>query len=497
MNYTSSVTWYPFDQFPPGIWQALGVVQCEVQSSHALVGTMAIGVMSEAVQGIADVQIPQGPLCPTSTWVLGVVDSGGGKTPTLNKLRKPSVQAWEALCGQEDTARLEQYEINHQAWKLEFDVLSDDLRKAARKKVDTSDPKQRLAEHMRAKPKKPRRTKVSYSNSTVEALLHGMAESWPNVALAIDEASMFFNGRMADGFPPLNQCWDGQSITIERRSQDEPVVVDQPRATLILGVQTALLDKYFKRRGSEGRDLGTMARMLICCPPDNQGYRNVAPIELDQRPLDAFHERVQALLMQSVGEDGEPIAQKRLVKFSPEAADRFHHLRSLIESQMRPGERLANVRDYAAKATRHIAKLAAIFEVFENDSNVIGLEMLERAINFIDWYVSEYQRLFALPPEIPQDEQDADTLYPWLCQFVNRRGNRYLVRNDIRKHAPNCVRSKDRLELALQALWRRGLVGLWQLGRISYVDMSPQWAYDPAALSVALCSYRSRRGVTL
>ncbi len=495
MNYAFSPLWYPCDQFPSGIWQALDVVQRQVQSSPALVGTMAIGVMSEAVQGVADVQIPQGPRCPTSTWVLGVVDSGGGKTPTLNMLRRPSVQAWEAQRYQEHGTLLKQYEIDHQAWKLELDELSNNLRKAVRKKLELSEPKQRLAAHMLVKPKKPRRIKVSYADSTVEALLHGMAEFWPNVSLPIDEAAMFFNGHMADGLPSLNQCWDGQSLSIDRRSQDEPALVDEPRATLILGVQTALLDKYFKRRGSEGRDLGTMARMLVCCPQNNQGYRNVAPIELDQRPLDAFHHRVQALLTQSVGEDGEPIAQKRLVEFSSEAAARLHDLRSQIEWEVRPFERLADVRDYAAKATRHIAKLAAILEIFENDSDVIGLEMLNRAISFIDWYMKEYQRLFALPPEIPLEEQDAGTLYPWLCQFADRRRNRYLVRNDIRKHAPNCVRSKERLEQALQVLSRRGQVGLWQLGRISYVDMSPQWAYDGTALSEALGSYRNRRGL--
>lgn len=495
MSYNFDTPWFPFNEFPPGIWQALDVVQRQIQSSPALVGTMAIGVMAEAVQGVADVQIPQGPRCPTSTWVLGVVDSGGGKTPTLNMLRRPSVQAWEAQRYQEHVTLLEQFEIDHQAWRLELDELSNDLRKAVRKKLELSEPKQRLAAHMLVKPKKPRRIKLSYSDSTVEALLHGMAESWPNVTLPVDEAAMFFNGHMADGLPSLNQCWDGQSLSIDRRSQDEPTLVDEPRATLILGVQTALLEKYFKRRGSEGRDLGTMARMLVCCPPNNQGYRNVAPIELDLRPLDAFHRRVQALLTQSVGKAGEPISQKRLVEFSPEAAARFHDLRRQIEWEVRPFERLANVRDYAAKATRHIAKLAAIFEIFENDSDVIGLEILNRAISFIDWYVKEYQRLFTLPPETPQEELDADTLYPWLCQFANRRGNRYLVRNDIRKHAPNSVRSKERLEQALQVLNRRGLVGLWQLGRICYVDMSPQLVYDQTALNMALGSYRSRRGM--
>ncbi|MCL6264488.1 YfjI family protein [Craterilacuibacter sp. RT1T] len=495
MNYAFASSWYPFDQFPPDIWQALNVVQCQVQSAPALVGTMAIGVMSEAVQGIADVQIPQGPRCPTSTWVLGVVDSGGGKTPTLNMLRHGSVQAWEARRYQEHAVLLEQYEIDHQAWKLELDELSSDLRKAVRKKQDTSDAKQYLAAHMLAKPEKPRRLKLSYSDATVEALLHGMGEFWPNVALPIDEASIFFNGHMANGLPLLNQSWDGHTISIDRRSQDEPILIDQPRATLILGIQTAQLQKYFKRRGSEGRDLGTMARMLVCCPPDNQGYRNVSPIELDQRPLDVFHQRVQALLTQSVGEDGEPIAQKRLVEFSPEAAERFHNLREQIEWNIRPFGCMADVRDYAAKATRHVAKLAAIFEIFENDSDVIGLEMLERAINLIDWHIKEYQRLFALPPEIPQCEQDADLLLPWLYQFANHRGNRYLMRNDIRKHAPNSIRSKDRLMAALQVLCQRGQVGLWQLERISYVDMQPTWGYDPAALSVAIGCYRNRRGL--
>lgn len=497
MNNFNVVLGYPFHMFPPKIGQSLHSVQVQAQSPFALVGTMAIGVMSEAVQGLADVQIPQGPRCPTSTWVLAVVDSGGGKTPTMNLLRNRSVQAFETSQYQAYEAQLEQYEINHLAWKLELDERSNELRKSVRKKEDASELKQRLAKHMLAKPKKPRRIKLSYPDATVEALLYGMAESWPNVALPSDEASLFFNGHMADGLASLNQCWDGQPISIDRRSLDEPITVDAPRVTLNLGIQPALLEKYFKRRGNEGRDLGTLPRMLICCPESNQGFRNVTPAEVDPQYLDAFHKRMQALLTQSIDEKGEPIAQKRVIEFSPEAATRFHKLRGEIEWELRPGGYLESVRDYAAKASRHVAKLAAIFELFENDSDVISLDMLERAISFIDWYIKEYQRVFTVPPEMPQEVQDADMLYPWLCQFVNRRCNRYLMKNDIRKHAPNCLRSKQRLEQALLMLAQRGQIALWQLGKTCYIDMSPQLPYDPTSLQTALNNYRIKQGQTL
>lgn len=494
MNNFNVVLGYPFHMFPTKIWQALNSVQMQTQSPHALVGTMAIGVMSEAIQGIADVQIPQGPRCPTSTWVLAVVDSGGGKTPTLNLLRNRSVQAFETSHYQAHDAELEQYEIDHLAWKLELDELSNALRKSVRKQQDTSELKQRLAEHMLAKPKKPRRIKLSYPDATVEALLYGMAESWPNVALPSDEASLFFNGHMADGLASLNQCWDGQPLSIDRRSLDEPITVNAPRVTLILGIQTALLEKYFKRRGNEGRDLGALPRMLICCPENNQGFRNVTPAEVDLQPLDAFHERVQDLLKQSIDKDGKPIDQKRVIEFSPEATTRFHELRGQIERELRPEGLLESVRDYAAKASRHVAKLAAIFELFENDSYVISLDMLERAINLIDWHVGEYRQFFVLPPEMPQEMQDADMLYPWLCQFTQRRCNRYLMKNDVRKHAPNCLRSKQRLEQALLVLAQRGQISLWQLGKIGYIDMSPHLPYDPISLQVALNSYRIKPG---
>lgn len=496
MNYANPMPLYPLHMFPPKLWQALNLVQMQIQSSPAMVGTMAIGVMSEAVQGLADVQIPQGPLCTLSTWVLAIADSGGGKTPTMNMLRIRSVVAFEAGKYQAYAAQLEQYEIDHLAWKLELDELSNALRKAVRKKQDTSELKLHLATHMLAKPKKPRRIKLSCPDPTVEALLHGMAKFWPNVALPIDEASLFFNGHMADGLASLNQCWDGQSLSIDRRSLDEPITVDAPRVTLNLGIQPDLLGKYFKRRGNEGRSLGALPRMLICCPENNQGFRNVTPIALDLQHLDAFHQRVQALLAQSIAEDGEPIAQKRVIEFSPEAATRFHELRGQIECDIRPGGWLEPVSDYAAKAARHVAKLAATFELFENDNGVISLDMLERAISLIHWYVAEYRRLFTSPPEMPQEVKDADTLYPWLCQFATRRCNRYLMKNDVLKHAPNCMRSKPRLEQVLQVLWQRGQVGLWQLGKVGYIDLSPLQPYDPTSLQTALNSYRAKRSQT-
>lgn len=484
---------YPTHAFPMMIQNAMTAVGIQTQVMPELVGTLTVGVMSEAVQGVADVQIPQGPLCPTSTWVLAVVDSGGGKTPTLNLLRNQSIQAFEAAQLQAYQCKFQQYETDRLTWQLELDELSSALRKAVRKQLDTTELKQSLAAHMQQAPKKPRRVKLSYPDATIEAFCHGLAEHWPNASLPTDEASMFLNGHMANGLASLNQCWDGQPICLDRRSQGQPLTVDAPRVSVILGIQSGQLEKYFNRRGTEIRDLGTLPRMLICCPPDNQGFRNVMPTHINPAHLAWFHDRAQELLKQSMTDAGDPISTKRVITFSPEAEARFHQLRIEYENSIGPGCFRQSVRDFIAKATRHVARLAAIFEVFENGSDVISLDMLERAICLVNWYAVEYQRLLTPPPELPQELRDAEELYPWLWNFMQRRCNRYLIVNDIRKHAPNALRDTPRLKAALLNLGQRGMLVYYILDKIHYIDMQPQLIQDSSALQFAIESHRTRR----
>lgn len=487
-------TLYPQDALPALILNAVQAVQLSTQSPLPMTATFALSLMAEAVQGLADVQIPSGPRCSLSLAVLAIVDSGGGKSPALNMLRKAVVEFENALQLRYLEA-LKRYEADLTIWQLTRAEYEKALRKAVAKSLDTAEAQARLLEHQQVIPKKPRNPILTYANPTIEALVNGLANYQQNAALVSDEASAIFNGRVTQMLALLNKMLDGDKTSMERKGVPDPIVVQQPRLTAVLALQPGQLDRYFKRTGDDALDIGFMARMLVCKPLIFTGMRDVRPVDVDPQFLAALHERITALLMQSFGPDGEPIAQKKVVIFSPEAAQYYVEVRQHIEQQQMPGGACEHIKDFAAKAGRHVAKLAAIMEIVVNDSYVISLDMLQRATSLIYWHADEYRRVFAKPAELPQPFVDANLLYPWLLNFMQVRSSRYVMKNDVLKHAPNSLRNKERLDAALEVLQQQRWIGwhfLYQ-GKMQFLDLCPSLPADQYALEVAINQYRMKK----
>lgn len=483
---------FPEQALPEMVRRAVWATHQKIQSPLSMVATLSIGVMSEAVQGVAGVQIPDGPYCPLSCWPLVIAETGMGKTPSMNMLRHP-IPVWEAAQQAQYQKAMEGYKAEHRAWELELAEYEQAVRKAARKGLDTLASKKRLAEHMALEPKPPRKITLTYQDATPEAFCQGLCDNWPNASLVNDEAASCFNGHMGQAMAMLNQRWEFQPLSIERVSRDKPLYVQDPRVTLNWATQPGPFWRYMARRGQEARELGTLARFLCCQPDNNQGLRHVGPVEIGPQEMHGFHDRVTACLQASIGEDGEPLAEKLVLTFSQEAATRYHQIRAEMEGALRPGGCLENVKDYAAKAPRHLARLAGLFEYFETGNTIISLEILERAHTVLAWFINEYIRLFVPAPAIPQEQLDADRLYPWLQQFAQKRNNRCLIKNDVRKHVLNELREKERLERALMVLHLRGWIFHGILEKVCFIDTMPSLGCDPAALNAAMHTYRSLR----
>lgn len=485
---------YPENSWPLLVNNAIHSVQLQTQSPLPYIATIAMSVIAETVQGLAYVQIPSGPICSLSVSVLAILDSGGGKSPVLKMLRKPVVD-FEAEMQEIYKEKMQVYRTSEKIWKITDDEYAKALRRAITKGEDVVTVEERIVAHQKVKPEKPPYPVLTYANPTIEALVHGLAKNWPNAAVVSDEASGLINGRLAQGLALLNQLMDGARVSVERKGEPDPIIVPEPRLTCVLALQPGQLEKYFNRTGEDARDIGFLARTLICKPFVMPGSRNVSPVEPDPQFLDQFHDRVKALLKQSVGQDGLPITKKRAVVFCPEAAEAYVNLRQQIETGLMVGGYFANIKDFAEKAARHVAKLAAMLEIFVNDSYVIRTDMLWCAMSLINWHAEEFKRIFAKPDELAQPFQDANTLLPWLHHFMRGRTNRYLMKNDVLKHAPSSLRSKARLESALQVLVNQGQLG-WNVllqGKMHFLDLFPALPFDMYALQIAVEHYRFKK----
>lgn len=458
-----------------------------------LATTLLIGVLAEVTQGLADVQIPNGPVNPLSLWIMLIAESGEGKTPVLNLLRKPVVD-FENAQHERYQLQVTNYEIEHKLWRETDKQLSSQLRKAVRDGKNLDEARLALAENMKAKPQKPMRIQLTYSDTTIEALLKGLCENWPTAALVSDEASRYLKGSIANAFPLLNQRWETGPLHIERSSQDTPIHAEDPRVVLLWAMQPKPLKTFLEHKGKDARELGTLARFIISRPPSTQGYRDVMPRDDDPKHLLWFHSRCSSLLAQTIDRVGEPRKEKLRITFSHEATANFFKMRSKIEEQIRPGDWLAHAKDYAAKASRQVARIAAIFELFENDSMVIGTESLNAAIGLMEWYTAGYINTVCSDATAPQETQDADKLYSWLDHRTRSYNNRYIVRNDVQKGCPRPMRNDIlRLEAALTVLQQRRQIAILSYDNLLTIDMLPWQLQDMTSLINAISLHRSKR----
>lgn len=492
LNNFSMAPQCPVDRLPWKLRQVVLSTQHRIQVHPELALILLLGVLAEVTQGAANVQIPMGPINPLNLWILLVADSGEGKTPTLNLLRK-AVTDFEKAQYVRYQQEQDEYTIQHKLWKEIDKELASQLRKAIRDGDDLTATKSALAEHTKVKPPLPKRAVLTYSDTTVEALLQGLCGQWPNAALVSDEASSYLKGSIANALPLLNQRWEMGPLDIERSSLDASLHADDPRITLNWAMQSSPLKAYLEQKGQEARELGTLARFIISCPPSMQGFRNTNVREDDPEYLNWFYQRCTELLKQTMTADGKPLAEKLTVTFSPEAAAKYVKVRGLIEEQLRPGDWLEHAKDYAAKASRQIARLAAIIELVENDSLIISLHSLEAATHLMEWFTKTYIKTICSGPCAPQEIQDADKLYPWLDQRACSYNNRYIVRNDVQKNCPRPIRNDvNRMEAALRVLQQRGQIAIWHY-ELVVIDMRPHLQPDQASLANAIMLHRSKR----
>ncbi|SMC28861.1 Protein of unknown function [Andreprevotia lacus DSM 23236] len=292
----------------------------------------------------------------------------------------------------------------------------------------------------------------------------------------------------------FNQLWDGQNLTIDRRAEKQSFVVENPRVTLSLFLQRGPLERYFARRGDEARELGLLARCLICEPPSTQGWRAAQPQEWQHSHQGWLHERATQLLKQGIDKNGQPVTERQVLRFGVDAEIRyFQHLQQ-IKNELMPCGAFAQAKDLASKLDRQIARVAALLQLFETGGHEISLPILNASIEIVMWYANEYLRLFVPPPPVPQLNIDAEAVFLWMHGRALKNNNRYIIKNDVLKGVvPTKLRRAANLEPVLHLLASQQRIGYWHSGGLQYLDMSPQLVQDPFDWHLAVDSYRMRR----
>ncbi|SFP21382.1 YfjI family protein [Pseudomonas borbori] len=467
-------------QFPwlaqlPLLNAAVDEVQNNVKAPRPLILSTALAAISVVIQGLVDVQKPNGQVVPASLMLLTIAESGERKSGAENIFMK-SIRDFQAAQNVQYQKQLRAWDVKKSIWEVERKTLLKCVAKNLEKGVASDDEELRLFEHEIAKPERPKEFKLLYEDATSEALFHGMHQNLPTAGLISSEGGGVLSGRGFNDLSKQNAIWSGDSITVDRKTSDS-FELKGGRLTVSIMVQDAVFKNYMVRRGELSRGSGLLARFLVCYPISTRGYRIENNMTQSWEHNDGYSARMTELLLQNLDLLGDPAREKKVIKFTAEACEYGLFIANTIEAEIRKGGRLDGAGDHASKLFENIARVAALLHYFEGFGGDVSLDTLNVAINICKWYSDEFVRIF-LPP--PQFEADAAELMEWLS-FHRSCGRRYVAKNHVLQYGPYKVRKKSRLNLAVEYLCSQRLISVLDRWGKVLIDLKPGLLPDTLA----------------
>lgn len=467
---------YPLDALPDTIRAAVIEVQGFTKAPVPLVASSALSAVSLAIQSFFDVKRAEKLSGPTSLFLLTIADSGERKS-TCDGFFTKAIHEYEEAQGEAAKPVLKDYRAAIGAWEARHSGIKDKIRHLAKSSSPTGEMELALRNLEHSKPEPPRIPRLRYTDATPEALAYGLAKQWPAGGVVSAEAGIVFGAHgmgkdsVMRNLGLLNTLWDGGSMAIDRRTM-ESFTVRGARLTVALQVQEPTVREFINRSGALARGTGFLARFLVSWPESTQGFRPFTEAPANWPNLANFSQRISEILSNPAPIDQDGGLSPALVTLAPEAKDAWVKFHDMIEGQLATGGNLYDVRDVASKVADNAARLAALFEVFENGIGPIGLQSFESASLIAAWHLSEARRFFG-ELVLPAELADAARLDAWLIEYCHRERKHYVGKNHVRQNGPGPLRNRTRLDAALLELANLDRLRLMRDGKLLIIAVNP------------------------
>ncbi|MDD0973202.1 MULTISPECIES: YfjI family protein [Pseudomonas] len=450
-------------QFPL-LNSAIDEVERNIQSPRPLIFFGALTAISVAAQGRFDVRKPIGQCVPLSLLMLAIASSGERKSSSENVFLEP-VREFQKTQDVVWRAQLGEWEVRDKIWLAKNKELLKRVEKASSRGECTELVEQELIANALVRPVRPRQCKMIYEDSTSEALFCGLYQNIPTAGIISSEGGL--KGRAFNDLSKQNAMWSGDPVVVDRKTA-ESYELHGARLTVSFMTQPSAFKSYIDSHGEKSRGSGLWARFLVCFPESTQGTRVLSGATISWDHINNYAGRLKELLSYNLGLLHSPNQKRKIISFAPAACERWLQVFNDIESEIREGGRFYAAGDHASKLADNIARVAALLHVFEGFDSDISIETLNFAIDFCLWCSDEFYRLFVPPREIDLDVYE---LRAWFDKY-REDGFENVRKNSILQYGPRRLRSKIRLDAALDELISLGEISYSEQGSTLVVDFS-------------------------
>ncbi|MDZ4818454.1 MAG: DUF3987 domain-containing protein, partial [Planctomycetota bacterium] len=296
-------------------------------------------VLAAAIGNTRRLRLKNSWTVPSILWATIVGESGSSKSPAFGLVMRP-IKARQETAFREHAAAMQAYEA---------DLVLYEMDKAAwvRGKVVGEPPTPPIA---------PVATRFYVGDTTIEAIAPLLLENPRGLLLARDELAgwlgsfdRYSSGKGGDASTWLSMQL-GEGITVDRKSgKPRTIYVPQACVSICGGIQPGILHRAL---GTEHRESGLAARLLLCCPPrmPKQWTESDVDPELEVefgRLLDRLYQ-----LQPRIDEQGNP--QAEIVTLTPAAKQAWTayydlHARELADLVGDLAAAWSKLEEYAAR----------------------------------------------------------------------------------------------------------------------------------------------------
>jgi hypothetical protein len=460
---------YPINALPALLQKAVSTYQQYGQQPLAMVACGALANLSLACQSMANVARDRYLVSPVSLYFMLVAASGERKTACDGAFSKPCRQ-WEAKIREQREPKIQTALILHQAWQMERDGLLNQIKRSMNTGIDSDFYKDLLERLVHLEPEIPLHPTLYFEDATQEALAIHLANGWPSASLWSDEAGIVLGSHSMQSNPTrfvalLNRLWDGKSLSAHRKTT-QSFVIKNRRLTLNLMMQPLLLQQMSAQTTGINRQSGFLARCLMAYPTSSMGKRFYQEPPDSLECLDNYGQRITECLKQSERLTHAGCIQLPTLCMDTAAKQVWTQFFNGIESGLSSQGQWSGIKDFASKAAENVARLAALFHLFEGKTQDIGAENMEQAIAIINWHLQETRRLLA-PATSTGVSTDATKLTQWLIS----KGYEQISLRDIQRLSP--LRDKQSRDEAIDLLVEHQMVKLTKIDGKSVLEINP------------------------
>jgi len=468
---------YPYANLPGGIREAVREVTKFVKCPYALASCSALSALSIAGQGLVDVRRAEKLEGPTSLYFLAIAESGERKT-TVDNYFSRIISDWENEQQEKGKPLLRDYKAAHDAWAAKREGLLLTIKNSSKTKKSTTDLENKLSDLEREKPIPPKVPRILFGDSTPEALALSLAQVWPSSGMLSSEAGVVFGSHSMNresimrNLSMLNCLWGGETFKVDRKTSDS-FSVQGARLTMGLAVQPDTIRSFIDSTNGLARGSGFLARFLFARPESTQGTRMYEEPPPNWPSLFKFHTRILRLLDSPLKFNKQEGLTPVMLEFSTQAKAAWVRFHDDVETELTPHGEMANIRDIASKAADNVARVAALFHLYEVGlAGEISEKHVLNAREVVVWHLFEALRfLNGIGNSI--ESRNAMILDSWLINYCQQHGVGRVSTRDIRRTGPNCLRGKGKLNPPLEELAAFDRVRVVKDGNRTMIEVNP------------------------